>query len=361
MPAFLRRAAVFALAVTVFFGQTVGAAAALTPAEQAVKELLEKSLSVVEIDKEITRVQAEQTKLEASLSDTSAQISKQEQAAVKQREKAGRVLRSYYMGERDWLLAALFSFNSLQQWFMLLDYMDLILARDREVLEQYAEQSLLLRKQYDRQTKEKNKLAETEANLRKQRERVAKLQQEMNITLEGRSDADKLRLLMEEMNSYWNNVGLTEVRTYFKALSEAMQHLPDWVQDHKELLEISGFEYTLRIPEQALNDFLREQNELFNAFAFQFKDGKVIASGERDGISVEVSGSYTVETEPSSSIQFHVESLKFNDLALPDTTRKELEKQFDLNFYPQKIVSFLTAKSVSIENGTLILTLKVKL
>ncbi|EFM12802.1 conserved hypothetical protein [Paenibacillus curdlanolyticus YK9] len=360
MPALLRRAAVLALAIIVFFGQTVGAAAALTPAEQAIKELLEKSLSVVEIDKEIARVQTKQTQLEASLSDTSARISQQEQSAAKQREQAGKVLRSYYMGERDWLLAALFSFHSLQQWFMLLDYMDLILSRDREVLERYAEQTLALRKQYDRQAEEKDKLAETEAVLRKQRERVEKLQQEMDITLEGRSDADKLRLMMEEMNQYWNNVGLSEVRTYFKALSDAMQHLPDWVQDHKEMLEIDGFEYTLRIPEQALNDFLREQNELFNKFAFQFKDGQVIASGERDGISVEVAGSYTIETEPSS-IQFHVQSLTFNDLALPDTTRQDLEKQFDLNFYPQKIVSFLTAKSVSIENGELILILKVKL
>lgn len=361
MPALLRRAGAFALSLLLFLFQTAGQASALTPEEQAIQRLLEKSLSVVEIDKEIARVQQEQEAVDAALADTELQVNQKEQEIKQQQDEAGRVLRSYYMGERDWLLEALFNFHSVKEWFMLLDYIELIFTRDRTIMNHYAEQASLLRVQYDKQAEQMQKLEAIEAELLKQRERVSALEREMDEELAGRSDADRIRLLMEELTAYWNNAGIREVRTYFRALADAMKELPDWIQDHKEYLEINGFQYTLRVPEEALNDFLREQNEMFNVFSFRFEDGKVVASGEREGMSIEVAGSYSIDTEPTSSIRFHVDSLTFNGLALPDTTRSELEKTFDLGFYPQKIVSFLTAKEVSVEDGELIVTLSIKL
>jgi len=360
MPALLRRAGAFAFALLLLSFQTIGTASALTPEEQAIQRLLEKSLSVVEIDKEIARVQEEQHKLEASLSAAAAGIYDKELQIERQRDEAGKVLRSYYMGERDWLLAALFSFRSMKDWLQMLDYIDILFARDRNMLYQYAEEARMLREQYDKQAEAHRKLEKVEADLLTQRERVAAIQQELDTALAGRSDADRLRLMMTELTGYWNNAGMKEVRTYFEALSEAMKHLPEWLQDHKDYLEINGFQYTLRVPEDALNAFLREQNDLFDVFEFRFENDQVIASGKRGGMSIEVAGHYTVETEPSSSIQFHVDLLKFNELALPDTTRRELEQSFDLGFYPQQIVSFLRAKDVSVQDGKLIVTLSVK-
>jgi hypothetical protein len=50
---------------------------------------------------------------------------------------------------------------------------------------------------------------------------------------------------------------------------------------------------------------------------------------------------------------FHVDHVVFNGLELPDTTRQALEEDFDLGFYPQKIVSFLHATEVSSADGIL--------
>ncbi|MBD3917996.1 hypothetical protein H8B09_04460 [Paenibacillus sp. PR3] len=360
MIAWIQRTSIAAIAAALLLFETVGTASALTPDDVEIQQLLEKSLSVVEIDKEISRVQQEQAQQQTILAATQTRIDQQEQQLADQREETGRILRSYYMGERDWLLKALLSFHSLQEWIKLLDYIDIIFSRDRTLMTQYAEQARSLRHEYEEQSEQQRKLHQAEEDLLKQRDRVAQLQKEMNITLEGRSDADKLRLLMNELNTYWNNVGVREVRTYFQALSEAMDHLPDWAQKNKEYLEINGFNYKLRIPEDALNDFLREQNEIFNVFAFHFKDGQVIASGSRDGISIEVIGTYTVESDPKNHIQFHINSLKFNGIPLPDTTRQELEQTFDLSFYPQQILKFLTAKDVSISDGELVVSLAVK-
>ncbi|GFN30377.1 hypothetical protein [Paenibacillus xylaniclasticus] len=359
MPALLRRAGAFAFALLLLLFQTIGMALALTPEEQAIQQLLEKSLSVVEIDKEITRVQEQMNALEASLLAVSAQIEDKELQIKQQREEAGKVLRSYYMGERDWLLEALFSFHSMREWLQMLDYIDVIFERDRTMLLRYAEEAHLLREAYNQQTEERQKLEAVKTDLLLQRERVAKLEEELDTALAGRSDADRLRLMMNELTNYWNSAGMNEVRTYFEALSEAMKHLPEWVQENKDFLEINGFQYTLRVPEDALNQFLRDQNEMFNVFEFRFENDQVIASGSRSGMSIEVAGHYTIESEPSS-IQFHVDELKFNELALPDTTRRELEQSFDLGFYPQQIVSFLRAKEVDVQDGELVVTLSVQ-
>jgi len=56
-----------------------------------------------------------------------------------------------------------------------------------------------------------------------------------------------------------------------------------------------------------------------------------------------------------------VDHLLFNGLELPDTTRQALEKEFDLGFYPAKLVSFIQATSVKIEDGTLEVKLKMSL
>jgi len=140
-----------------------------------------------------------------------------------------------------------------------------------------------------------------------------------------------------------------------------MKNMPDWVQNNKDMLSIDGLNYTLTIPEKKLNEFLREQNEMFNNFEFVFEDDAVSVSGQRDGLDVTITGHYTIENKPDNGILFHVDELKFNGLALPDTTRKSLEEEFDLGFYPQKIVSFLKAKSVSVKDGQLVVKLSVSL
>ena len=137
-----------------------------------------------------------------------------------------------------------------------------------------------------------------------------------------------------------------------------MDKMPTWVQNNKDML-IDGFNYTLTIPDAKLNAYLREQNALFDNFAFTFKQDKVIVSGKHDQLEVELSGHYSVET--NGGILFHVDELIFNGLSLPDTTRQQLEKEFDLGFYPSQIVSFLKTKSVSMEDGKLIIRLAISL
>ncbi|MBD2870144.1 hypothetical protein IDH41_16275 [Paenibacillus sp. IB182493] len=355
----VRKAA--ALLLAVFVALQTPASAAPDPADDELHDLLEKSLSVVEIDKEIERIRKQQEQLTQEMADAERQLEQQEERIADKRDEAGSVLRAYYMGERDFLLAALISFDSLSDLLQMIDYAEFLFSHDKFTLDSYMEQYRKVKEGHERLETRKLELAAVESGLKLQRERVLDLERQLDEQLAGRSDADKLRLLMEELTSFWESAGIDEVKQYFQALSKAMQKLPEWVQSNKQLLEINGFQYTITVPEKEINAFLREQNDIFNNFSFEFSNGAVVARGQSDNMEIRISGHYTIENDPKNAILFHVDELLFNGFRLPDTTRQALEREFDLGFYPDLIVSFLKATSVEMKDDNLIIQLSLKL
>lgn len=243
----------------------------------------------------------------------------------------------------------------------MMDYAEIILTHDKHTLNTYVEQYRMVKEGYRQLETRRGELTDIEEQLQAQRERVLALEKQVEEQLAGRSDADRIRILMKELTSYWETAGLDEVKQYFSALSKAMKKLPDFVQNNKQLLEIKGFQYTIRVPEDDLNSFLREQNDIFNNFSFDFIDGKVIAQGKRENMEIKITGHYTIENDPKNAILFHVDELLFNGFSLPDTTRRALEEEFDLGFYPDLIVSFLKANAVEMKDGQLTIKLNLKL
>ncbi|MBJ6363141.1 coiled-coil domain-containing protein [Paenibacillus sp. GCM10012307] len=357
-------AALVALSLLVFFWTVqslVMMPAFAQPADEQTRRLLEKSLSVVEIDKEIERVNLKKQELELQSEQKTQTIQVQEEMKIQRQADAGRVLRAYYTGERDILLGALLSFRKLSDFLVVMDYFEWIFARDRQVLGEYTAQLEQLQQQRQALDNQQLQLVEMEKRLLQQRARLAQLELEINRDLAASTDSERMRMLMEELSNYWQTVGLTEVKNYFRALSRAMKELPGWLKDNPEFLKMKGFDYTVRVPEDALNTFLRQQNELFKNFAFEFQKDNIQVNGQREGLSVAVSGHYTIENEPKNAIRFHVDELLFNGLALPDTTRKALEEEFDLSFYPQLIVKLIQAENVEILDKELVIHLKLKL
>src|SRR5690606_27015502 len=136
--------------------------------------------------------------------------------------RAGVRLRAYYMGEREDLLTALLSVNSWKDFFTVLDYYQLIMERDRDVLASYRNDLTKLNKSRKQLTALSNELEQMKDNLLKQRERVMELQRSVDGKLGASADPEHLRAMIEELTTYWENVGLHEVRRYFSALASAM-------------------------------------------------------------------------------------------------------------------------------------------
>lgn len=323
------------------------------PDNSETRKLLEQSLSSAEIEREISRITAEQSVLEQKAALLQKQAADKEAAIADQQERAGAVIRAYYMGDRDGLLGALLSAKSIGRMLALFDYYEIIIGRDRDILSQYEEQYKDLKTTITSAQRSAQELEQLKTALTEQKIRVAALNEEIEGGIRDSGDPESMSALLEEFTRYWENIGLYEVKTYFKALSSAMNHLPQFVQSNDGMLTRKGMTYTLALKQEDLNAFLVSQNPLFNDFAFQFNNGQVTASGTSGGLSLTLTGHYTVQDEPVSGLMFHVDKVVFNGLELPDSTRQSLEEEFDLGFYPEKIVSFLRATEVESRDGVL--------
>ncbi|BBI34694.1 coiled-coil domain-containing protein [Cohnella abietis] len=329
------------------------------PLPEETRKLLEKSLSVVELDREIERISGLKGKTQNHIEKSEKQLAEQEIAIAVQREKAGRVLRSYYMGYKDFWLSSLLSASSLPNLIRVWETMDMILEADHSTMGDYAENYKILKKGYEQLKHEKNDLSAVELDLIAQRERILTLQKELDQALATSDDEKMLQRLMDELQAYWKNVGLYEVKQHFRALANAMKNLPDFVKKTPGIIQSNGLKTKLTITDSQLNEFLRGEDSRFNDFAFKFDNGLLTMEGNNGNITVKIQGRYTIENEPENAIRFHVDTLIFNGLALPDTTRADLEREYDLGFYPQKLIKYVKAQSVEMEDGKLIVQLKI--
>ncbi|WP_223070290.1 coiled-coil domain-containing protein [Paenibacillus caui] len=325
------------------------------------QQILEKSLSIVEIDRAIGNIEQSQHEIEQSIQESSDQIKIKEQAIGTSRDRAGERIRAYYMGEQEDLIGALFSANNFRDFLTIADYIGIIFDRDQEILNTYKNEYASLKKDKQKLEQMADDLDKLKADLLHQRSRVLALQESVDASIKGSSNPELLEKMIRELGEYWNNIGLYEVRRYFKALDSAMRDFPDFLEDNSGSLVSNGLSYTLTIDEDDLNRFLRSKDSIFGNFSFGFKQDKIIAEGKDGQLSLQLEGHYTISDTPENVIVFHVDWLLFNGLTLPDTTARDLEDEFDLGFYPQQIMPLIRATSVTLGEGKMIVKLKLAL
>ncbi|WP_342434302.1 hypothetical protein MHH57_16285 [Paenibacillus sp. FSL H7-0442] len=325
----------------------------LAAPSQEESQILQDSLSIVEIDHEIERINQEQQTLLQRQQELRSNLTVQQEQMTIQRKRAGSVLRSYYMGERDKLLSVVLGAKSIRQLLSLYDYYLLLISHDQDVLQEYESNYQSMRKTEQQVTQASMELETVKTSLLAQRKRIVLLQSRVNDGVNASNDPDTLRKLIGEMTAYWENVGVYEVNKHFKALAQAMQDLPQFIQQQQGAMVTNGKVITISIREEDFNRFLKSENELFNHFNFTFAQDQIMVEGQQGTMKLRVEGHYTVENEPKNSILFHVDRLVFNGLELPDTTRNKLERDFDLGFYPQQLISYVKATEVRTLAGML--------
>ncbi|CAH0119581.1 MULTISPECIES: hypothetical protein [unclassified Paenibacillus] len=346
-----------ALCMFIFASLSKPALLLAEPTPEETRAILEKSLSVVEIDKEIARIEQQQRDIAARLTSLERELLDKDRLVAEKRGQAGAVLRAYYMGDRDVLLSALFSTKNWNDMLLMWEYYNIIVEHDHKLLHTYMADYRQVRELDEQLQATQAELGALKTSLLAQRERVLGLQSDIDNALAQSADPETMKRLIAELSEFWQNIGIREVRQYFEALASVMQDLPEMITSDKDSLSIDGLNYTVQVKDDQLNAFLRSKNNLFDNFAFAFEQDRLVATGKRNDIIVAIQGHYTVEEEPQNSILFHVDHLLFNGLELPDTTRRSLEEQFDLGFYPKQIMPFLKATEVQIEDGLM----KVKL
>lgn len=329
--------------------------------DEATRQLLENSLSVNELDQEIQRITDQQHTAQIRYTQLEQSLQQKEKLLSQARHQADSVLLSYYTGERDDFWALFFSTGSLSGMIAFYDYYRMIIDHDQLLLSDYQEQYTQLTRQKDELYRTATELSQISSNLSAQRTRIASLQQNIHESLAASSDPEIARQLINEMNEYWKNIGLYEVKKYFSAIALSMQQFPDYLKSQPGAIQIRGTHYTISIDEQQLNQFLHVQGQLPASFQFKFAKDQLNVHGKEGTLELDITGHYEIVNQPQNAIQFYVDKLVFNGLELPDTTCRMLENEFDLGFYPQQIVSYLKATSVTTEPQLMKIQLELSL
>ncbi len=329
--------------------------------DEQTRQLLENSLSAQELDHEIARVEAREQAARKQYSQLQQELVIQQKQLDSARTQSDRVLVAYYTGERDQLWLALLNTGSLSGMITFYEYYRMIIDHDQDIMTSYQKQyNGMLNKQQEL-SRTSTELQQIGANLKQQKQRVAQLRQQIDSGVASSSNPAIVRQLMQEMNNYWENIGLYEVRGYFNSLAQSMNQFPSFLKSEPDAVEIRGRSYTITIAQQQLNQFLHEQGRLPESFQFHFTDQGIVVGGQEGNLNLVIDGRYVVEDQPQNAIRFQVDKLIFNGLQLPDTTAQELEDQFDLGFYPGQIISYLKAKSVTMSNEQMQIELELSL
>ncbi|WP_438433391.1 hypothetical protein [Gorillibacterium sp. sgz500922] len=322
------------------------------------RDLLQKSLTVAEIDAEIARIGTEESQVAASLAEDEAAMRRQEVQVEKTRERLGYVLRAYYKGERQSLWLAVLHAKSFSQLLTFYDYLSYIYRSDRTALIGYREEYVKLEEAHRQLTLKQMELANLKAEFVRQRERMTALQEEIDRQLQEHPDAAAaLAKQMTAVQTSWKENGLPLFRNYFTSMSEAMQKLPELILNDKEKRYIKGT--LLAISDADLTAMLHEEKSDLQNLSLTFRDGHFTASGKEGDLAASIVGHYTVEENPNR-LQFHVDRLEYNGFALDETTRRSLEEAYDMSFAPGAILPMLRAKEVSTDGGMLSIRFQIK-
>jgi peptidoglycan hydrolase CwlO-like protein len=351
------------LAGIMLFGSVAGAEESGRSIEE-LQQLLQESLTITEIDREVERLSREQERIAAELDETEIRIEQQAEVEEKLRQRAGKVLRAYYMRDRQNLWLLLLHADSFGNALTIFQYLQIIAENDRLSMERYVaarEQLLALRAELQERLRE---LEETKAEWLRQRERVIALQAELDRKLAEAADREAIIAQIEELNRLWQEEGLPYFQSFLEAMSGALAELPDYVNVYPDSLTQQRTRITFTVREGELNAFLRDKNPLFRQFAIGLtKDGLTI-QGNRGELSIGVNGRFElVETDDGPALRFMLSSLRFGPFMLPETTVADMQRRFSMTFSTKQheLTAFLLLDSIEHRDGELALNMKIDL
>ncbi|ASS65974.1 MULTISPECIES: hypothetical protein [unclassified Paenibacillus] len=333
----------------------VYAQAVPVPSSDDDRQLMEKSLAVLELDRELERIAGRKDALQKQLDASALQLKQQEEQLRGRKQRAGEALSRYYTGRKDMIWNALFQVRNLGDLFRIVDMMDLLMDGDRKAIADYRVKSEELKSSQAELQRQQAALDAAEQSLLQQKARAEELDRQLQEGIGGSSDPEAVKRQIAQLGEIWQNSGRAEVQAYFRLMSKAMNKLPAWLESHPDYVKLESGGYTLRLPDDALNSFLAEQDDSLKGFQFRFGDGKVQAGGSDGAMSVEASGIYEVVDTPKNGIKFRMDELVFNGYKLPKETMDDLLRTFDVGFYPGKFISFLKVTSVQVEEHELVI------
>lgn len=325
------------------------------PLEQMI---LQQHFTQKELERNLALIKEEEKDLIAEIAHLTMETNRQALVIDAMRRHAGHVAYTYYTGQRQSLLLLLLNAQSFNDFMRMLEFLQLLFERDMKQLQSFQEERT--KAELLQQTKQARlaRVQQIRRQYEEQLQQIIAIQAEKERNLQLIDDPTAVQTLMDHLISDWQGRGLPAFRTFFEQLSKVMLQIPELVSS--ERIKSEGFfTHTLTINEEEFNQFLIGKNDLFRQSRFQFDDNQLIVDGHYDQMNIRIVGQY--ELVSPQELQFHITELLFDGFQLPATTIEEMEKEYDLGFYPALINPNVMVDSLILDNQELKLKLSLQL
>ncbi len=332
--------------------------------QQVPLALLQKGFTLFEIDREISRLTTKQQGISISIDEVQIKLHEQQNNLEVVKQQIGKVLRSYYLGNRDSIWVLILSIRSFSDVLRTYDYLSLILTYDQRILEKYLSAQAVLQETYLELATYQEKLRLALLNYRNQRAEMLALQSELDREIAKQPNATYTSQQIQALNEEWRTKGIPLFEQYFAQLSLAFLAFPELLTStNKDILSpMKQNKVTLTMTSEQFNEFLISQNKALQKMKFSFKPNQVVVEGQQDDIRLRITGNFQwFAASQMNGIRFTIQQLSFNDLLLPDTSIALISKQYPFEFYPKKMVSFFDVTEVKVVDNQLIAILKLSL
>jgi len=291
-------------------------------------------------------LRSHEEELYAEVAQLDIDIARQKLIIEAMHRHAGEVARSYYKGERASLLSLFLDSENFNDFLLLAQFLELLFKRDMQMLETFQAERA---KSVALQTIKQEKIKQIETARVYLEERLAEIiaiQKQKEANLAKITDPTTMKSLMSHLTEDWSNRGLPAFRKFFSELAVAMRDVPELATPSRFTSQ-SFLSHTLTIDERDFNEFLARKNELFKYAQFQFDNNQLIVSGSYDQVNLKIVGEY--ELVSPTELKFKITQLLFDGFELPFTTIEELEKEYNLGFYPALINPNIRVEGVSLD------------
>ncbi|OPH47493.1 hypothetical protein BC351_09830 [Paenibacillus ferrarius] len=332
-------------------------------ASDEAKELVQKGLTIFEIDKEVSRLNEQDAKIVVQIGQNEQDIVKQTNHVDSTRKHAGKVMRAYYTGDRDSIWMLLFSVRSFSDALRMFEYLQMIITNDQRALSAFTDSFNRLKSLKTELETSRTELQATKEKFLLQRERLVTLQAELDKQLAVSAQGQVIQTQIKNLNEQWKQEGVPLFREYLTNLAIAFRELPQYVTKENKFMDLSSIKNpVITISDTDFNSYIHEKDNLLQDLNFTFTDGHIMAKGKKDQIEASLEGKFILKENPDmNEVRFVVDKLEFNGFQLPDTTIEDFTKEFQLGFVPKKMVSYLDVVSVETKNGVAVVKLKLSL
>lgn len=317
--------------------------------------ILQQHLTQKELERSLTLIQAEEKELQTDIAKLTIDINKQASVITAMRKHAGEVARAYYMGERVSLMSLLFDAENFNDFLLMYDFLQLLYEQDINTLERFQAERAKLEKLQSFKHSRLTAITELRKRFESQLQQMLLVQAEKERNLNKLSNPTGVQSLMDHLINDWEQRGLPAFNTFFGELSNVMFQVSELATPDR-IASKDLFSHTLTISQDDFNQFLMSKNELFKQSHFTFENDKLVVEGTYDQMNLRIVGKY--ELVSPKELRFHITELAFDGFALPQTTIEEMEKKYNLGFYPSVISPNVNVEGIRLADRALSLQLK---